>query len=100
MKTQSAKTYASRAACFKPVAAILTIIAVASTIIAAQAEQAAKQRDIAPAQTFGRMFNHLPAFAPATDIVIDALLELGKKGGLMDANDDLAAGPIALITDP
>jgi hypothetical protein len=55
---------------------------------------------ITPNQDFGRMFHELPAFAPATDAVINALLELGKPGGLMDANDDLAAGPVALITDP
>src|SRR5262245_8660706 len=48
---------------------------------------------------FGRMFN-LPAFAPPTEAVRAALLELGKPGGLMDARDDLAAGPAALITDP
>jgi hypothetical protein len=28
------------------------------------------------------------------------LLELGKPGGIMDPNDDLAAGPVALIADP
>src|SRR5439155_549472 len=29
-----------------------------------------------------------------------ALMALGAPGGIMDANDDLAAGPEALITDP
>ena len=29
-----------------------------------------------------------------------ALLELGKPGGILDAKDDLAAGPVALIVDP
>ena len=48
---------------------------------------------------FGRMF-HLPAFAPPSPEVQAALAELGKRGGLMDANDNLAAGPIALIVDP
>jgi hypothetical protein len=48
---------------------------------------------------FGRMF-HLPPFAPPTDAVRDALLNLGQAGGILDANDDLAAGPVALITDP
>jgi hypothetical protein len=48
---------------------------------------------------FGRMFR-LPPFSPATDAVREALLELGKAGGMMDANDNLAAGPIALIVDP
>ena len=27
-------------------------------------------------------------------------MELGRPGGIMDANDDLAAGPVALIVDP
>jgi hypothetical protein len=48
---------------------------------------------------FGRMFN-LPPFAPPTAAVQAALVELGKRGGLMDAKDDLAAGPVALIVDP
>jgi hypothetical protein len=28
------------------------------------------------------------------------LLDIGKPGGILDANDDLAAGPVALIVDP
>jgi hypothetical protein len=48
---------------------------------------------------FGRMFN-LPKFAPPTDAVRDALMELGREGGILDANDDLAGGPVALIVDP
>jgi hypothetical protein len=45
---------------------------------------------------FGRMF-HLPPFAPQTETVREALLALGEPGGIMDAQDDLAAGPVALI---
>lgn len=48
---------------------------------------------------FGRMF-HLPPFAPPTAAARAALLELGKPGGILDANDNLAAGPVALIVDP
>jgi hypothetical protein len=48
---------------------------------------------------FGRMF-HLPSFALPTNEVRDALLELGRPGGILDAADDLAAGPVALIVDP
>jgi len=48
---------------------------------------------------FGRIF-HLPAFAAPSPEITAALLELGKRGGLMDAHDDLVAGPIALIVDP
>ncbi len=36
---------------------------------------------------FGRLFPSLSAFAPDTPKVREALFELGKKGGLMDAND-------------
>ena len=59
-------------------------------------------RAAAPDQTladnFGRMFR-LPPFAPPTDAVREALTEMGKVGGLMDAKDNLAAGPIKLITE-
>src|SRR5439155_23602357 len=36
----------------------------------------------------------------ALPIFRDALTELGSLGGILDANDDLAAGPVALIVDP
>ena len=43
---------------------------------------------------------HLPPFAPPTNAVRDALLELGRADGILDAADDLAAGPVALIVNP
>jgi Animal haem peroxidase len=49
---------------------------------------------------FGRIFPQLPPFADATDTVRAALLEVGMQGGIMDAADDLAAGPKNLIVDP
>ena len=49
---------------------------------------------------FGRIFPKLPAFAAATDSVRAALSEVGMPGGIMDAGDELAAGPKALILDP
>jgi hypothetical protein len=49
---------------------------------------------------FGRIFPQLPPFAPVTDAVQAALLEVGAPGGIMDAQDDLAAGPKELIVDP
>jgi len=52
------------------------------------------------ADRFGRMFPDLPAFAPATNAVRAAMRDIGKPGGLMDANDNLARGPIDLIVDP
>jgi hypothetical protein len=49
--------------------------------------------------TFGRIFRLRPFAAPSPEMTA-ALLELGKRGGLMDARDDISAGPIALIVDP
>jgi hypothetical protein len=49
------------------------------------------------ADHFGRMFNNLPPFAPQNPKVTEALIELGKPGGIMDAKDDLSAGPFNLI---
>jgi hypothetical protein len=53
----------------------------------------------AVAERFGRIFQ-LPSFAPATDNVRAALTHLGRAGGQLDAQDNLAAGPIQLIVDP
>ena len=64
-------------------------------------------RDVIPPRSeyfdsgrFGRMFGGLPPFSADTPQARKALLEIGKAGGIMDAADDLAAGPILLITDP
>ena len=46
------------------------------------------------------MFPSLPPFADANDRVRAALVEVGEAGGIMDARDDLGAGPKALIVDP
>jgi hypothetical protein len=54
----------------------------------------------ASAADFGRMFPGLPPFAEANDRVRAALLEVGMQGGILDAQDDLAAGPKALIVTP
>jgi hypothetical protein len=48
---------------------------------------------------FGRIFR-LPPFAPPSPKVEAALRELGARGGLLDAQDPLEAGPEALIVDP
>jgi hypothetical protein len=62
---------------------------------------AARSATVATAPTtFGRLFPTLPPFAPATDSVRAALADIGKPGGLLDAQDDLSKGPILLITDP
>ena len=64
-------------------------------------------RDIIPPRSeyfdsgrFGRMFGGLPPFAADSPQVRTALIEIGKAGGIMDAKDNLAAGPIQLIVDP
>ena len=69
---------------------------------AATARVSAGRPPGAPADSmlFGRIFPQLPPFAAATDNVRAALLEVGQPGGIMDAGDDLAAGPKALILDP
>ncbi|MBO0702064.1 MAG: peroxidase [Candidatus Dormibacteraeota bacterium] len=54
----------------------------------------------ASSMDFGRIFPNLPSFAPANNVVRQALLEVGRQGGIMDAQDQLSAGPTRLITDP
>lgn len=49
---------------------------------------------------FGRLFGKLPPFASDTPQIRQALLEMGAAGGIMDAEDDLSAGPVKLITEP
>jgi hypothetical protein len=50
---------------------------------------------------FGRVFPDLPPFfASVTDELKAATVEIGKPGGLLDAKDNLSAGPAELIVDP
>lgn len=49
---------------------------------------------------FGRMFGSLPPFASDNPSVRQALIELGKPGGLLDAKDKTDASPADLITLP
>jgi heme peroxidase len=78
---------------------IVGIVAIGIVTVAGAGGRAADQQGHASGDQFGRMFD-LPAFAPPTPDVKAALAELGKRGGLMDARDDLSAGPVALIVDP
>jgi hypothetical protein len=48
---------------------------------------------------FSRMFD-LPSFAESDQELREALTELGRPGGIMDANDPIEVGPIRLITEP
>ena len=49
---------------------------------------------------FGRIFPNLPPFATPSPDVMAALRDIGKPGGILDAKDNLLAGPIQLIVDP
>jgi hypothetical protein len=49
---------------------------------------------------FGRMFPRLAPFATLSEPVTQALLEMGRPGGMMDAKDALERGPVDLIVDP
>ncbi|HEV2778879.1 MAG TPA: peroxidase family protein [Actinophytocola sp.] len=54
----------------------------------------------APDPRFSRMFQ-LPAFAdPRSTAVRNAMTDIGKLGGLLDARDPLNEGPVRLITNP
>jgi hypothetical protein len=62
------------------------------------ADRDAVDSDGAP-QRFSRLFN-LPSFAEPGQELREALIECGRPGGMMDANDPLEVGPIRLITEP
>src|SRR4029077_6507277 len=87
----------------QPPDAVALVALAALILVAPVLGEGAQHREEPPDGTvsgyFGRMF-HLPKFAPPTNAVRDALMELGRLGGILDANDDLAAGPVALIVDP
>src|SRR5215216_7401113 len=78
----------------------LFIVLALGVFSGAQAINTAPPPDPALTGHFGRIFRNLPPFAPPTNAVRDALMQLGSLGGILDANDDLAAGPVALIVDP
>ena len=101
-ETESAKGFSRRH--FLKVAGAGAAAIGATSGLAAIGGQSLLSPDVALAAThlenFGRIFPSLPSFAPATDVVRAALMDIGKPGGILDANDNLAAGPVALIVDP
>ena len=52
-----------------------------------------------PDDVYSRMFPGLPPFAPQTDESREQAKKLGVIGGILDANDTLAKGPVMLITE-
>src|SRR5436190_24240470 len=66
----------------------LFIVLALGVFSGAQATNAAPPPDPALTGNFGRMFRNWPPYAPPTNAVRDALMELGSPGGIMDANDD------------
>jgi Animal haem peroxidase len=67
---------------------------------ALSAQPSRQRRFVIREDRFGRMFPELPPFAESSNQLSAALMELGKPGGILDAKDNLAAGPAALIVDP
>src|SRR6266508_3072932 len=103
MKTRSEERRRySRRGFLKRAGAGAGAVALSGTVGAGTAPRAAAARsgtvETKPT-TFGRMFRNLRPFAAATDEVKEALADLGKPGGQLDAADDLGKGPILLITD-
>ena len=75
-----------------------SIFGVCATRAAQQADS--HRRFVIREDRFGRMFPQLPPFAEPSRRLSEALLEIGKPGGILDAKDNIAAGPVALIVDP
>ena len=59
-----------------------------------------RRRFVLREDRFGRIFPQLPPFAMASPALEAALRDIGRPGGILDAKDNLAAGPVALIVDP
>jgi hypothetical protein len=64
------------------------------------AEEVQQRKFVIREDRFGRIFPDLRAFAEPSRKLSEALLELGKPGGILDARDNLASGPLSLIIDP
>ena len=82
------------------VAAGTAALNTASMAAAAPASAAPVTPLATPADRFGRMFPGLPPFIPTDERRRAALRDIGRPGGIMDAADNLAVGPVLLITDP
>jgi Animal haem peroxidase len=65
----------------------------------ALAQQSRPRRFVIAEDRFGRIFPQLRPFAESSRRLQAALLELGKPGGILDANDPLDSGAVNLIAD-
>jgi Animal haem peroxidase len=75
------------------------VMSATSRFVPAQA-QSRPRHFVLREDRFGRIFPDLPPFfTSVTDELKAAMVEIGKPGGLLDANDDLSKGPVLLITD-
>lgn len=63
-------------------------------------QQLAASPDSDGPERFIRLFDDHPPFDNADDELREQLVELGRPGGLLDANDPLEVGPVRLITEP
>lgn len=61
--------------------------------------RATPKRNSRPDQ-FTRLFEPNPTDHDQRQCMVDALVELSRRGGLLDANDPLEVGPTRLITEP
>jgi heme peroxidase len=75
------------------------VVATAAVATGLDRYKAFAENDI-PVDRFGRMFPDLPPFANPSNAVVEALERMGAPGGLLDAQDAMEAGPIALVADP
>jgi hypothetical protein len=68
----------------------------AGTSDAAAGTTHAHSASVVNSSSFTRLFPELPTFAGQSKKVEDALRELGRPSGLLDARDQLSAGPVLL----
>ena len=57
--------------------------------------QSRSRRFVIREDRFGRLFPDLPPFAENSPALDAALRDIGRPGGMLDARDELAAGPAA-----
>ena len=81
-------------------AAVLGMPSILNVSAALGAQQSRPRRFVIREDRFSRIFPDLPPFAAPSPQLSEALMDLGKPGGILDAKDNLAAGPVALIVDP